>query len=247
MEENEIINLLKSHRSIRKYKDKEVEDKKVKAIIECAQSASTSNFIQAYTIIRVNDKKKRNEIAHLSGDQPYINECPLFLVFCADLNRNKTACDINNKDFEGSYTETFITATVDATLAAQNALIAAEALGLGGVYIGGIRNNPREICSLLNIPLNVYPVFGMCIGYPDDNPSKKERLPIEVVFKVEEYNTKDDANRIKGYDDRIKQYYKDRTNGKREDTWTQQISNSFMKPQRPYMKEFLKEQGFDTK
>lgn len=244
---NEIVKLLKAHRSIRKYKDMLVEDEKIRTIIECAQSASTSSFIQAYTIISVKDKEKRKKIAYLSGEQSYIEECPLFLVFCADLNRNKIACDINDKTMEEGYTETFILATVDATLAAQNALIAAESLGLGGVYIGGIRNNPAEICKVLNIPSGVYPVFGMCLGYPDYDTDKKERLPLEVVFKIDEYNIAGDAERIDEYDNNVKEYYKQRTNGERVDTWTNQVSNLMSKPQRPHMKDFLDKQGFKMK
>ena len=161
---NETIRLLKNHKSIRKYKDQPIETQKLKAIIECAQSASTSSFIQAYTIINVVDMDNRKNIAHLAGDQNYVEQCPLFLVFCADLNRSKTSCEINDKTMANANTETFILATVDSSLAAQNALIAAESLGLGGVYIGGIRNNPEEICKILNIPSGVYPVFGICIG-----------------------------------------------------------------------------------
>jgi nitroreductase len=244
---NETINLLKAHKSIRKYKEQPIEEEKIKAIIECAQSASTSSFIQAYTIISVVDKSKRKSIAQLSGEQTYVEDCPLFLVFCADLNRIKTSCEINHKTMSEGYTETFIVATVDATLAAQNALIAAESLGLGGVYIGGIRNNPIEISKILNIPSGVYPVFGMCIGYPNHAPDIKFRLPLDVIFKIDEYNTTDDAQKIEKYDAEISTYYEKRTHGKRSDTWTSQVSNLMDKPQRPHMKDFLDGQGFKMK
>lgn len=244
---NETINLIKSHKSVRKYKDQPVEQEKIRAIIECAQSASTSSYIQAYTIISVKDKDKRKKIAYLSGDQSYVEQCPLFLVFCADLNRTKTSCEVNNITMVEGYTEAFIIATVDASLAAQNALIAAESLGLGGVYIGGIRNNPLEICNLLHIPSGVYPVFGMCIGYPNDTSDKKERLPLDVIFKVDEYSIDGDAKRINEYDAHIKDYYEKRTNGKRFDTWTKQVSGLMSKPQRPHMKDFLEKQGFKMK
>ena len=244
---NETINLLKAHKSIRKYKNQPIEDEKIKAIIECAQSASTSSFIQAYTIISVKDENIRKNIAHLAGDQPYIEQCPLFLVFCADLSRIKTSCEINHKTMAEGYTETFILATVDATLAGQNALIAAESLGLGGVYIGGIRNNPTEICKLLNIPSGAYPVFGMCLGYPDHSPDIKERLPLDVIFKTDSYGIEGDDIRIEKYDGEISDYYKRRTKGKRSDTWTNQVSDLMDKPQRPHMKAFLDKQGFEMK
>lgn len=243
---NDVINLLKSHRSVRKYKSEPIEEEKLKLIIEAAQCASSSNFVQAYTIIKVDDRKKREEITKLAGNQKYIEECPVFLVFCADLNRHKVACEMNSEDMAEGYTESFIIATVDAALAAQNAMIAAESMGLGGVYIGGIRNNPEKIVKILNLPANVYPVFGMCLGYPDERNETKERLPLDIVFKKEEYGSNDEEN-LRKYDEKVKQYYIERTNGERSDTWTGVVARMFSSPLRPHMKEFLNKQGFHMK
>jgi nitroreductase len=244
---NDVIDLLKSHKSVRKFQSEPVTEEKIKMIIEAAQSASTSSFIQAYTIIRIDDVKKRAEIARLAGNQSYIEECPLFLIFCADLNRHKIACEMHGVEMEEGYTEHFITATVDAALSAQNAMVAAESMGLGGVYIGGIRNNPGEISSLLNIPVNVYPVFGMCLGYPDEDNDIKQRLPMDIVFKKDEYTKEEDVEGLKKYDEAIKQYYLERTGGKRSDTWTGMMADKFSTAARPHMKKFLEKQGFCMK
>lgn len=244
---NNVINMLKAHKSIRKYEPRPVEEEKVRAIIECAQSASTSSFIQAYTIIKVDDKAKRSEIARLAGEQPYIEECPLFLVFCADSHRHKIACKMHGTEMAEGYTESFITATVDAALAAQNAMVAAESLGLGGVYIGGIRNNPEEISRLLNIPVSVYPVFGMCLGYPAENPDTKPRLPMSIVLKNDEYTQEGEAEGLKSYDETINQYYLERTDGKRGDTWTGMMAKKMREAARPHMRGFLEKHGFKMK
>ena len=159
---NQVIDLLKNHRSIRQFKDEPISDSMLKSIIESAEHAATSNFIQAYSIIRVTNKENRKLLAEFSGSQPWIEACPVFLVFCADLKRAEDACTIEKKEMDSGYTEQFIVATVDATLAAQNAMIAAESLGLGGVFIGGIRNEPEKVCDLLRLPNHVYPVFGLC-------------------------------------------------------------------------------------
>lgn len=244
---NEVINLLKSHRSIRKYLNKPVSNEAFEAIITSAQAASTSSFMQAYTIIRIDDKEERSLLAKLSGEQPYIEECPLFLVFCADLNKLDLACQMNNSSMEKGYTESFIIATVDTALAAQNALVAAESLGLGGVYIGGIRNNPREVSKLLSLPKNTYPLFGMCLGYPDENPDIKLRLPSNVACSIDKYDVNKKIDLIKSYDKSISDYYIKRTDGVRNDTWTGQMAKLVSRPARPHMRDFLDEQGFIKK
>jgi nitroreductase len=244
---NPVIQQLKSHVSVRNFTDQPIDDQLLREIIEAGQHASTSNHIQAYTIIRVNDKGKRRALAKLAGNQPYVEECPVFLVFCADLNRLGKACIMNNKKFESGYTENFILATVDTSLAAQNIMIAAESAGLGGVYIGALRNNPEDVCYLLNIPHNVYPVFGMCLGYPQRLNNIKPRLPLSLVFKEDSYTTEGDEEELREYDSSIRDYYIERTNGARTNTWTEGMSTFLKDKQRPHMREFLRNKGFEMK
>ena len=242
---NETIKLLKNHRSIRKYKDEPISDEKILTIIEAATASSTSNFIQAYSVIRVTNKENRKAISELAGPQVWVEKAPLFLVFCADLKRAEDACIMENKDIESGFTEQFIISTVDVALLAQSVMIAAESIGLGGVFIGGIRNNPEKVCELLKIPDNVYPVFGMCLGYPDEQPEQKPRLPANVVLNEDYYQ--ENQSTLKAYNETCKDYYANRSNGSRVDTWTSQISNMVSKPLRPHMKGFLEKKGFATK
>lgn len=244
---NDVMELLKSHTSVRKFKDQPVNDELLKKIIQASQYASTSNHIQAYTVIRVKDQHKKDTLATLSGNQPYIAECPIFLVFCADLNRLEKACSMNHEVIESSSTEIFIMATVDAALLAQNIMVAAESAGLGGVYIGGIRNNPQEVCDLLQIPHHVYPVFGMCLGYPEKLNATKPRLPLSLILKEDTYSTAGDEESLKEYDTLISNYYKERTNNKRSNTWTEGIATFLKEKQRPHMKDFLHSKGFEMK
>jgi FMN reductase (NADPH) len=242
---NQVIDLLKNHRSIRKFKPETVSIEKVHAIIEAAGWAATSTFIQAYTVIHVKNKKTRKQIADLAGPQPWVETSPLFLVFCADLKRAQTACLYENKKMVSGYTEQFIISTVDVALAAQNAMIAAESLGLGGVYIGGIRNDPETVCKLLKIPDHVYPAFGMCLGYPDENQEQKPRLPVSMILNDEYYQ--ESNTDLEKYNAICKAYYQNRSNSSREDTWTHQISVMMTSPARPHMKAFLKKRGFEFK
>ena len=244
---NKVMELLKSHTSVRKFTDKLVDEKLLHQIIQSSQYASTSNHIQAYTIIRVKDQNKQQTLAKLAGNQPYVEDCPIFLVFCADLNRLGKACTMNNETIESNSTEVFIMATVDTALVAQNIMVAAESAGLGGVYIGGIRNNPQDVCDLLQIPHHVYPVFGMCLGYPEKINGTKPRLPLSLVLKEDTYSTDGDEEQLKEYDDLISHYYKDRTNNKRSNTWTEGIATFLKAKQRPHMKAFLQSKGFEMK
>jgi len=97
---NATIALMKAHRSIRKFSDREVHENTLKAIAAAAQCAATSHFVQAYTIIRVRDPEKRNAIANLAGPQVWVEKAPVFLVFCADLNRLESACQLHDTTME---------------------------------------------------------------------------------------------------------------------------------------------------
>lgn len=242
---NEVITLMKSHSSVRHFTAEPVEDSLVAELVQAGQHASTSNYIQAYTIIRVRNPKQKEELGHLCGDQEYVKTCPVFLVFCADLYRLKTACSMNHENMNTGSSEAFLLATVDTALAAQNIMLAAESAGLGGVYIGGIRNNPQEICELLKIPQHVYPVFGMCLGYPAKRNAVKPRLPLSLVLKEEFYTTEGDEATLLEYDHTISEYYRKRTAGKRSNTWSQGITSMMKTKLRPHMKTFLASKGFD--
>lgn len=242
---NKVIELLKTHRSIRKFSPEPVSDEIIASIIEAAAWASTSNFIQAYSVIRVREPRTREQIAELAGPQPWVETSPVFLIFCADLKRAELACEYENTHMASGYTEQFIIATVDVSLAAQNVMIAAESLGLGGVFIGGIRNNPEKICELLKIPEHVYPVFGMCLGHPGEKPEQKPRMPLDMILKEETYQ--EDNAGIAGYNETCHNYYQSRSSGARDETWTHQISQMVQKKSRPHMKAFLEKRGFAFK
>ena len=123
-------------------------------------------------------------------------------------------------------TEKFMVALIDAALAAQNAVIAAESMGLGICYIGGIRNNLPEVKKLLKTPERVIPLFGIAVGYPAKETDKKPRLPINHIYHENEYEQSESKmiSELEEYNEVIQQYYDKRTDGKRRDTWTEQMA-----------------------
>ena len=242
-----VIDLLKSHRSIRKFTDKAIDPEVLNDIFLAGQAAATSSFLQGSTIIRVKNKSTRESIARLAGNQPYVESAAEFMIFCADLKRAGNYCKEYGKPFEGDYTEHFIIATVDVALMAQSLVTAAESVGLGICYIGGIRNNPVDVSKLLELPIGVYPVFGLCLGYPDQDPEIKPRLPLSVILKDEVYNERGDQDQIREYDERIRDYYRTRTGGGHGISWTEQVATLLSEKSRPHMKAFLEKQGFKFK
>ncbi|MDA1369559.1 MAG: oxygen-insensitive NADPH nitroreductase [Proteobacteria bacterium] len=239
-----VIELLKSHRSIRKFTDQAIPPELFKDIVQAGQAAATSSFLQGATIVRVTEAEKRQKIAELAGGQAYVASAAEFMVLCADLKRAGNYCAQYGKSFEGDYTEQFIIATVDVALMAQNMVTAAESEGLGICYIGGIRNNPGPVSELLELPKGVYPVFGLCLGYPDQDPEVKPRLPVNVILKQEVYNEEGDQTAIAEYDERIREYYRTRSGGGHGISWSEQVSTLLAEKSRPHMKGFLEGQGF---
>lgn len=245
---NETIELLLNHRSIRKFKETVLTKEQIEAIVSCAQAAATSSFLQTYSIIGVEKQELKEKLASLAGEQAYVANNGYFLVFCADLYRHKLIADTKDMDISAPIesTEKFMVATIDATLAAQNAAIAAEAMGLGICYIGGLRNDIEQVNTLLELPEYVIPLFGMCIGYPDQDPGTKPRLPMKNVFHIDKYNTNKNSYlaELKEYDQTISSYYEERTAGKRKDKWTDQVVATLSKNARMNMKEFVQKKGF---
>lgn len=242
---SETIKLMQNHRSIRRYLDKPIEENILKELFTAGQSASSSHNVQAYSIIVVKDEDKKEKLSQLCGSQAWVRECPVFLVFCADLYRLKIACEIHNEDYALDGIENLIVGVADTALAAENVLVGAESLGLGGVMIGGIRNDSQGVVDLLNLPKYVIPIMGMCLGYPDPNniPWKKPRLPQYTVVHKEEYDKDSIIRGLKEYEEISSDYYRRRTNGEKHKGWTTLMSEYIKTERRLYLKDFIISHG----
>ena len=242
---NNVIDLLKSHRSIRKFSDRPIARELLIELIQAGQGAATSSHVQAYSVIHVKNQANREQIAELAGGQSYIADCADFLVFCADMKRPTEASEQTGANVVRGMTEQLLVATVDTALMAQNVAVAAESEGLGICYIGGIRNNPQGISDLLRLPQHVYPVFGMCLGYPDHAPEVKPRLPVDAILK-EDYYT-EDSDQVKTFDAAMHTYYQARTSSNKDTDWSHNLKPLFDTKLRPHMHDFLVKRGFEMK
>lgn len=240
---NETLDLLLNHSSVRKFKNKPVSKEDIDLIVRASQMSPTSSNFQAYTIIEARDDDKRKAIFEASGGQEWTLSAPVVLLFCGDLDRGKKYFSEIEDKRVFSNIESFIVATVDATLAAQKAFIAAQSLGLGGVFIGGIRNDMDKIADTFELPDFTYPIFAICLGYPDENNSLKPRLPKEVVYKINTYKSENDERLIKNYDEISYDYYYERTNGENPETWTERSGRTVIAKPRYEVGIFLRKKG----
>ncbi|BCB02806.1 oxygen-insensitive NADPH nitroreductase [Bacillus sp. KH172YL63] len=248
---NETIETILQHRSIRQFKDEPLSEEQIRTIVSSAQAASTSSYIQAYTIIGVKDPVKKKKLSELAGPQSYIEENGHFFVFCADLYRHEKIGEWEQADVIPSLesTEKFMVAVIDASLAAQNASIAAESMGLGICYIGGIRNDLESVSDILELPDRVIPLFGLAVGYPEGVSDVKSRLPMAAVYHEDTYQRDEEAMKaeLDMYDETISSYYHARTAGKRSDRWTGQMAKMLSGKKRMYMKDFVEKKGFNKR
>ncbi|AER33334.1 nitroreductase [Pantoea sp. PA1] len=236
------IDLLCSHRSIRSFTDQKVSAEQREAIIAAAQSASTSSFLQCSSIVRITDPALRDQLVTLTGGQTWVAEAAEFWVFCADFNRHLQICP----DAQLGRAEQLLLGCVDTALMAQNAMVAAESLGLGGVFIGGIRNNIAQVTELLGLPKFVLPLFGFCLGYPESIPDVKPRIPQSMLVHENRYQPVDPAV-LADYDSRTAIYYEQRDSNQRSETWSQLIQRLIIKETRPFMLDYLHQQGWATR
>lgn len=239
----ETINVLKSHRSIRNFTDEKIPMETLKELIQAGQSAATSHFVQAYSVILVEDTEKRKKIAEVAK-QNQVTDSPVFLVFCADLKRLEHASNKHALPFKYDTVENFLVGAVDTALVAQNVLVAAESLGYGGCYVGGIRNNLNIVSEVLGLPDKVYPVFGMTLGRPAKDQDLKPRLPVEAILHVDQYEETKYESLLNEFDQVIQEYYASRSNNNKEINWTGLMADFYSSEKRAYLKGFLEEKGF---
>ncbi len=240
---NPVIAQQLAHRSVRAFRDRPIEPELLETLVRCGQAAASSSFIQAYSVVRVHRPAVRKAIAEAAGGQPWIERAAEFLVFCADLRRVDAACRRSQRGPVEGYSEHGVAAIVDVALMAQNVLLAAESVGLGGVFIGGIRNEIQIVADLLQLPQLVVPVFGMCLGWPADTPDIKPRMPLPMVLHQDEYQ---DAPQhlVAQYDAEMAAYYRSRSATQKLSDWSSATATAVQGKKRAHMLAFLQQQGF---
>ncbi|WP_010273286.1 NADPH-dependent oxidoreductase [Paenibacillus senegalensis] len=244
---NPVIDTLSQHRSIRRFTGQAVSEEQVETIVRAAMAQANWINGQQVTVVEVLDAQDKAEVAAAAGDQKHVKEAPVLLIFCMDFRRAKLAADKQGVELGVvEDIEAVLIGSTDVGLAMGNAITAAESMGLGIVPIGGIRRDPGRVISLLELPEFVFPIAGLVIGYPDEDPGLKPRLPLQAVYHKGRYNPSYE-NLLEEYDAQIAEYTRTRSNGAASSRWTERTAMFYSEGYLPYAQKVtpaLKGQGF---
>ncbi len=173
--------------SVRRYRPEPIPEADLERMLAAAQQAPTDASGQLYSILRVRDPKLRAELAHLSGDQAHVVEAAEFFVLLADLYRTGRLLAHRGEALGRFPRMGLHFALLDAALAGAHLAVAAEAMGYGICWIGGLLNRADEVARLLSLPPGVLPISGLTVGVPDEAPAPRPRLPREAVVHTDRY------------------------------------------------------------
>lgn len=245
---NETIHHQLAHRTIREFKQQAVDQEILQLLLQVANRTASSTCMQSYSIIHVTDPEKRQAIADVCR-QKYIVRVPVLLIFLVDVYRNARIVAEQGCDLPASRDmDRFFQGFTDASLAAQNLNVAAESLGLGAFFIGSILNDTDRMIDILNLPELTFPVVGVGLGYPDQEPQQKPRLDLALKVFENEYQSLDAyLPAIADYDLAMQTYYDLRDPGRPVDTFSKQVVARLENTNinRSQMLRSVQRQGFD--
>lgn len=241
-----------TRRSIRGYRPAPVSDSLLAALLACAQSAPTKSNLQQYSILVLGDAAKRKRLADLIPTARWAADAPVFLFFLGDMRRGRRAAELRGYDHRNDNVDCFMNAAVDAALAMQCFINAAEATGLGCCPVSMVRNELDAMTELLDLPTGVFPVAGLAAGWPGDEGRVSTRLPPSVVIHRDRYDDSGLAGDIDAYDDRVfavapippeKQRHVDRYGIAERGTWSENAARQLSVPERAGFRDWLRRKG----
>jgi FMN reductase [NAD(P)H] len=198
---DELLKMLE-HGSHRKWQPQSVAPDLLELLFACALSAPSKSDLQQADIVHVADRKRIKAIADLIPDMPWINDAPVFLMFCGNNRRIRQIGDWRGKPFVNEHLDHFMNAAVDAGIVLTQFIRAAEAVGLVTVPISAVRNHPAQTSEILSLPDAVFPVAGLCVGYPIEAGRITPRLPMAVTVHVDQFDETNLSQQIDTYDQR---------------------------------------------
>lgn len=223
---NQIKDLLLNRRTIRAFKDRSLSKETIELLMETARQTATSSFLQQSSVIHVTDLEKRKRIRNIC-QQEYVGANGDLFIFIVDLYRNQQIRKHHGKDDGRLHnTDVFFQAYDDTVLAIQNVADMAESLGLGTVFLGSIVNDSAKMVEILNLPQLTFPILGLQVGVPDQQPQLKPRIPLDFKIFENEYSYTPDFAELDKYDAIVQTYYDLRDTNRRIDSFSEQVNSA---------------------
>ena len=242
------------HRVHRKFDGRPDAPALLRLLLACACAAPSKSDLQQADVVHVADRGKVKAIADSIPDMPWIADAPVFLVFCGNNRRIRSIGDWRGKPFVNEHLDHFMNAAVDAAIVMTTFIRAAEAVGLGACPISHVRNHPRDLSRLLNLPDAVFPVAGLCVGYPAETGRITPRLPLEVTAHVDRHDETGLREKIEAYDRRRhallpyrRQRYADRYANSDFYGWSEEKARQYSVSERADFGAWIRSKGFSLK
>ena len=239
------------HRSHRRFTARAVRDDLLQLLFACAMSAPSKSDLQQADIIHVRDPALRERISALLPDNPWVAAAPVLLVFCGNNRRTRQVAQWRGKTFANDHLDAFMNAAVDAGIVLMNFITAVEAAGLGCCPISSIRNHAQTVSDLLELPEWVFPLAGMCVGYPESEGVITPRLPLDVTIHTDRFSEAGVESKVDAYDRRrhaLVPYAKQRGIGRFGEAsfygWSEDKARQYARPQRAGFGEFIRRKRF---
>lgn len=202
MYSNETIRLLHERASCRSYSNANIEPEVLQKILDAGIHAPTGGNLQPYSVIKIENQQTKRKLAEMCG-QDFISTAPVNLLFCIDWYRLKRWAALKTAPFSATHSfRHFWISFQDTIIAAQNMCTAADALGLGSVYIGTILEYFREMREMFGLPDGVLPVVLLCLGYPRGKREPRRKLGIDIIVHEEKYHEHSDAELVGAYEEK---------------------------------------------
>jgi len=232
--------------TIRQFTDRQISDELLQAMLDASRRSATSSNLQTYSLVVVRDQDTKDELAVLAGNQKHVSTCSVFIALVADVSRLHQAAEMHGEKLAQNF-ENSLSSIIDASIIGQSLATLAESYGLGTVMIGGMRRDPLKVAEVLNLPDGAFVVYGLCLGYPDEEkvPPQKPRLPENVVIHHEQYDQRDISADLQAHDKELAEHYRSQGRNTPDAGWTGFIADRFSKPHREGMREVLTKLGLN--
>jgi nitroreductase len=254
IEGNETITSILSRRSHRDFKADKVSQDLLDTLLATAFSAPSKSDLQQACVIHIQDKIKQRRIANASPKTRWVENAPVFLVWCGDSRRIRKLADWRGHPFANDHLDAFMNAAVDAGICMQTFIVAAESFGLGCCPVSEIRDHIHLLSDELELPQHVFPVAGLCVGWPRLQSNISMRLPMTTTVKINTYDDGDLIEEVSGYDNRREKIEKTLPEQQRQVEefgvspnygWSENRTRQYSRPARDDFGSYIRTQGFN--